>query len=172
MRNLERLENYSVSLETWIISSNGCLVLRPRWPQKTSPTVWLMPRSCSTSTSSWRTRSTPTPPSMPRWRTSEIRSLRDKKTPSTCFCARYTNFLLESCISFMTSNNDRRYFMKTCECLPNICFVLSWFPQRLQALDSGWEELLQMWENRQQLLSQSLNLQVGSFSIYFCLSEF
>lgn len=58
------------------------------------------------------------------------------------------------------------------ECLPNICFVLSWFPQRLQALDSGWEELLQMWENRQQLLSQSLNLQVGSFSIYFCLSEF
>lgn len=51
-------------------------------------------------------------------------------------------------------------------------FVLSWFPQRLQALDSGWEELLQMWENRQQLLSQSLNLQVGSFSIYFCLSEF
>ncbi|XP_056020671.1 spectrin beta chain-like isoform X15 [Ostrea edulis] len=32
--------------------------------------------------------------------------------------------------------------------------------QRLQALDSGWEELLQMWENRQQLLSQSLNLQM------------
>lgn len=32
--------------------------------------------------------------------------------------------------------------------------------QRLQALDNGWEELLQMWENRQNLLSQSLNLQV------------
>lgn len=32
--------------------------------------------------------------------------------------------------------------------------------QRLQALDDGWHELLQMWENRQQLLSQSLNLQV------------
>lgn len=32
--------------------------------------------------------------------------------------------------------------------------------QRLQALDDGWVELLQMWENRQQLLSQSLNFQV------------
>ncbi|KAJ8308165.1 hypothetical protein KUTeg_013039 [Tegillarca granosa] len=32
--------------------------------------------------------------------------------------------------------------------------------QRLQALDDGWQELLQMWENRQQLLSQSLNLQM------------
>eukprot|EP00106_Octopus_bimaculoides_P014006 XP_014781448.1 PREDICTED: spectrin beta chain-like [Octopus bimaculoides] len=32
--------------------------------------------------------------------------------------------------------------------------------QRLQALDGGWQELLQMWENRQQLLSQSLNLQM------------
>jgi len=32
--------------------------------------------------------------------------------------------------------------------------------QRLQALDDGWHELLQMWENRQQLLSQSLNLQM------------
>ncbi|XP_033733759.1 spectrin beta chain-like isoform X7 [Pecten maximus] len=32
--------------------------------------------------------------------------------------------------------------------------------QRLQALDNGWEELLQMWENRQHLLSQSLNLQM------------
>ncbi|GFS19194.1 spectrin beta chain [Elysia marginata] len=32
--------------------------------------------------------------------------------------------------------------------------------QRLQALDDGWNELLQMWENRKQLLSQSLNLQL------------
>ncbi|CAC5357260.1 SPTB [Mytilus coruscus] len=32
--------------------------------------------------------------------------------------------------------------------------------QRIQALDNGWEELLQMWENRQNLLSQSLNLQM------------
>ncbi|KAH9489100.1 hypothetical protein Btru_057665 [Bulinus truncatus] len=32
--------------------------------------------------------------------------------------------------------------------------------QRLQALDDGWHELLQMWENRQHLLSQSLNLQM------------
>ncbi|BFZ11613.1 hypothetical protein BsWGS_14652 [Bradybaena similaris] len=32
--------------------------------------------------------------------------------------------------------------------------------QRLQALDDGWHELLQMWENRQQLLSQSLSLQM------------
>lgn len=32
--------------------------------------------------------------------------------------------------------------------------------QRLQALDSGWHELLQMWENRQQLLSQSLSQQM------------
>ncbi|XP_076464437.1 spectrin beta chain-like isoform X2 [Babylonia areolata] len=32
--------------------------------------------------------------------------------------------------------------------------------QRLQALDSGWNELLQMWENRQQLLSQSLSQQM------------
>jgi hypothetical protein len=27
-------------------------------------------------------------------------------------------------------------------------------------LDDGWHELLQMWENRQQLLSQSLSQQV------------
>ncbi|XP_013410395.1 spectrin beta chain-like [Lingula anatina] len=32
--------------------------------------------------------------------------------------------------------------------------------ERLNALDDGWEELHQMWENRQNLLSQSLNLQV------------
>ncbi|XP_041353644.1 spectrin beta chain-like isoform X2 [Gigantopelta aegis] len=32
--------------------------------------------------------------------------------------------------------------------------------QRLQALDDGWKELHQMWENRQQLLSQSLNYQM------------
>jgi len=42
--------------------------------------------------------------------------------------------------------------------------LLKWYLfafQRLQALDNGWEELLQMWENRQHLLSQSLNLQVN-----------
>ena len=33
--------------------------------------------------------------------------------------------------------------------------------QRLSALDDGWHELLQMWDNRQQALSQSLNLQVN-----------
>ncbi|NP_001171782.1 beta spectrin-like [Saccoglossus kowalevskii] len=32
--------------------------------------------------------------------------------------------------------------------------------QRLQALDDGWEELHKMWENRQHLLSQSLNYQM------------
>ncbi|XP_052133456.1 spectrin beta chain [Frankliniella occidentalis] len=32
--------------------------------------------------------------------------------------------------------------------------------ERLKALRDGWEELYQMWENRQQLLSQSLNLQM------------
>lgn len=32
--------------------------------------------------------------------------------------------------------------------------------ERLKALKDGWEELHQMWENRQQLLSQSLNLQM------------
>lgn len=34
--------------------------------------------------------------------------------------------------------------------------------QRLSALDDGWKELLQMWESRQQGLSQDLNLQVHS----------
>ena len=38
--------------------------------------------------------------------------------------------------------------------------------QRLQALDNGWEELIQMWENRQHLLSQSLNLQVTIHIIF------
>lgn len=32
--------------------------------------------------------------------------------------------------------------------------------QRLKALRDGWQELHQMWENRQELLSQSLNLQM------------
>lgn len=32
--------------------------------------------------------------------------------------------------------------------------------QRLNALEEGWRELCQMWENRQGLLSQSLSLQV------------
>ncbi|XP_052768377.1 spectrin beta chain-like isoform X4 [Mya arenaria] len=32
--------------------------------------------------------------------------------------------------------------------------------QRLSALDDGWKELLQMWESRQQSLSQDLNLQM------------
>ena len=32
--------------------------------------------------------------------------------------------------------------------------------ERLKALRDGWNELHQMWENRQQLLSESLNLQV------------
>merc|ERR1719479_262374 len=32
--------------------------------------------------------------------------------------------------------------------------------ERLKALRDGWEEVHQMWENRQQLLSQSLNLQM------------
>ncbi|CAH1792317.1 unnamed protein product [Owenia fusiformis] len=32
--------------------------------------------------------------------------------------------------------------------------------QRLEALDDGWVEVYQMWESRQNLLSQSLNLQV------------
>ena len=32
--------------------------------------------------------------------------------------------------------------------------------ERLNALKGGWEEVHQMWENRQQLLSQSLNLQM------------
>ncbi|KAH3857017.1 hypothetical protein DPMN_099614 [Dreissena polymorpha] len=33
--------------------------------------------------------------------------------------------------------------------------------QRLSALDDGWKELLQMWDSRQQGLSQDLNLQVS-----------
>ena len=32
--------------------------------------------------------------------------------------------------------------------------------QRLQALDDGWSELHQMWDNRQLLLSQALNYQM------------
>lgn len=32
--------------------------------------------------------------------------------------------------------------------------------ERLKALKDGWAELHQMWENRQQLLSQSLSLQL------------
>ena len=32
--------------------------------------------------------------------------------------------------------------------------------ERLKALQDGWEEVHQMWENRLQLLSQSLNLQM------------
>lgn len=32
--------------------------------------------------------------------------------------------------------------------------------ERLKALRDGWQELHQMWENRQELLSQSLNLQM------------
>ena len=31
--------------------------------------------------------------------------------------------------------------------------------QRLAGLEEGWEELGRMWENRQQFLSQGLNLQ-------------
>ncbi len=41
--------------------------------------------------------------------------------------------------------------------------------ERLKALKDGWEEVHQMWENRQQLLSQSLNLQVSMFENFFCL---
>lgn len=32
--------------------------------------------------------------------------------------------------------------------------------ERLKALRDGWQELHKMWENRQQLLSKSLNLQM------------
>ena len=38
-----------------------------------------------------------------------------------------------------------------------MCLFLS---QRLKALDDGWEDVQRMWENKQTLLSQSLNLQV------------
>lgn len=44
--------------------------------------------------------------------------------------------------------------------------------QRLAGLEEGWEELQRMWDNRQHLLSQGLNLQVsvhfnGDFFIHF-----
>jgi spectrin beta len=32
--------------------------------------------------------------------------------------------------------------------------------ERLKALKDGWDELRQMWENRQDFLSQNLNLQI------------
>jgi len=32
--------------------------------------------------------------------------------------------------------------------------------ERLKALKHGWDELRQMWDNRQDLLSQSMNLQI------------
>jgi len=32
--------------------------------------------------------------------------------------------------------------------------------ERLKALKDGWDELRQMWENRQELLSQNMNLQI------------
>jgi spectrin beta len=32
--------------------------------------------------------------------------------------------------------------------------------QRLAGLDEGWQELQRMWDNRQMMLSQGLNLQV------------
>lgn len=35
--------------------------------------------------------------------------------------------------------------------------------QRLGGLEEGWEELGRMWENRQHMLSQGLNLQVKFF---------
>lgn len=41
--------------------------------------------------------------------------------------------------------------------------------ERLKALKDGWEELNQMWENRQQLLSQSLSLQVN-FRLFISFS--
>ena len=37
--------------------------------------------------------------------------------------------------------------------------------QRLKALDDGWEDVQKMWENKQQQLSQSLNLQVSSSTL-------
>lgn len=80
--------------------------------------------------------------------------------------SKLSTWVLYICVKTMTWDISWKYVSVY------MYIVLLWFPQRLQALDSGWEELLQMWENRQQLLSQSLNLQVGSFSIYFCFSEF
>lgn len=41
--------------------------------------------------------------------------------------------------------------------------------QRLAGLEEGWEELQRMWDNRQHLLSQGLNLQASEIS---CLSAF
>lgn len=38
--------------------------------------------------------------------------------------------------------------------------------QRLKALDDGWEDVQRMWENKQSLLSQSLNLQVRKIIFY------
>lgn len=38
--------------------------------------------------------------------------------------------------------------------------------ERLKALKDGWAELHQMWENRLQLLSQSLSLQVFTFCLF------
>jgi len=32
--------------------------------------------------------------------------------------------------------------------------------ERLKALKDGWDELRQMWDNRQEFLSQNLNLQI------------
>lgn len=43
----------------------------------------------------------------------------------------------------------------------SVCF------QRLSALDDGWKELLQMWDSRQQGLSQDLNLQVRIAQIFY-----
>lgn len=40
----------------------------------------------------------------------------------------------------------------------NLCF--RFLRQRLAGLEEGWEELGRMWENRQALLSQGLNLQM------------
>lgn len=47
--------------------------------------------------------------------------------------------------------------------------------QRLVGLEEGWEELQRMWDNRQHLLSQGLNLQVsinfdGDFKFWLNIS--
>lgn len=39
--------------------------------------------------------------------------------------------------------------------------------QRLEALDNGWREVLKMWDNRQNILSQNLSLQVRPFQRLF-----
>lgn len=45
--------------------------------------------------------------------------------------------------------------------------------QRLAGLEEGWEELQRMWDNRQHLLSQGLNLQASvNFYSNFPLSSF